>query len=276
VLGPNSFLSEWSTGAFVRADSFVFRVSPGEVVQVPLYATQFGQPLAGASVGFVFDNNQLQPSGVNGQSQPLQVGVPASALSFPATVTTDDQGRATLAIEGSDPQKPREFIDGQVYGIRPFINDGSYFDNPNNPWNFISVLLWDGFRPSSPHVLWSDIQPILQQYANLYPVMNRFFNLADRAAVLENAGFLTRVFSLPEADPNYMPVTRDLSPAKRKAILAWIANPQGAAEAPGPVPPRPAAPASSGPGKPDLSRGGKTAALAKRLGQRRPLSPRSQ
>lgn len=276
VLGPNSFISECSTGSFVRADDFVFRVSPGEVAQVPLYATQFGQPLPGASIGIVFDNNQLQPSGVNGDNQPLQVGVPASALSFPATVTTDDQGRATLAIEGSDPQRPRDFIDGQVYGVRPFINDGSYFDNPNNAWNFISVLLWDGFQPSSPRVLWSDIQPILQQYANLYPVMNRFFNLADRAAVLENARFLTRVFSLPEADPNYMPVTRDLSPAKRKAILAWIADPQGAGAAASPAPPAAAAPATSGKGKPDLSRGGKTAALARRLGQRRPQSPRSQ
>jgi hypothetical protein len=30
------------------------------------------------------------------------------------------------------------------------------------------------------------------------------------------------VFSLPEEDPNYMPVTRDLSPAKRALILRWL------------------------------------------------------
>jgi hypothetical protein len=272
--GPNSFISEWSNGEFVRADGFVYRLSPGHLLQVPLYATQFGQPLPGVSVGFAFDNNQLQPSGVDSQGQPLQVGVPAQALSFPASVITDAQGMAILAVEGSDPGNPRQFIDGQVYGIRPFINDGSYFDNPNNSSNFISVLLWNGFASSSP-VLWSDIQPILQQYANLYPVMNRFFNLADRAAVLTNARFLNLVFTLPETDPNYMPVTRDLSPAKRKAILSWIANPQGEpSSAPPAVPsglPRAAARAATfvGKGGVDPSKGGKTAALAKRLGHSR-------
>ncbi|MEY4548069.1 MAG: hypothetical protein RL685_4264 [Pseudomonadota bacterium] len=289
--GPNSFISEWSNGEFVRADSFVYRLSPGGVAQIPIYATQFGQPLSGVSVGFTFDNNQLQPSGVDSQGQPLQVGVPAQALSFPASVVTDGQGTAILAIEGSDPGNPRQFIDGQVYGVRPFINDGSYFDNPNNASNFISVLLWNAFQPGSgaksTGVHWSDIQPILQQYANLYPVMNRFFNLADRTAVLANARFLNLVFTLPETDPNYMPVTRDLSPAKRKAILSWIANPQGEPPAVSPggsagaspgssavsssSAPRVAAarPAAAGKGSVDVSKGGKTAALARRLGHRR-------
>jgi hypothetical protein len=68
-----------------------------------------------------------------------------------------------------------------------------------------------------------------------------------------------------------MPVTRDLSPAKRQAIVKWIQNPQG--QSTGPVPsantPQAAVPPGAGKdAKLDHSRGGKTAALAKRLGLR--------
>jgi hypothetical protein len=48
--------------------------------------------------------------------------------------------------------------------------------------------------------------------------------MASYDAVCANAKLLMLAFSLDRADPNSMPVTRDLSEAKRKAILSWLLN----------------------------------------------------
>lgn len=227
-------IAEWASGAFVRADTFVYRMSPGQtpLPQVNVYATQWGQPLVGANVGFAFDNTQLQAQAGSMIMQTVpQPGTPTSALDFHGTATTDQNGIAVLAFSQiNDPLTPRWFnngtdygMDGQVYGIRPSLTDPQY-TGPVNQWNFISILLWSGFTAADP-VTWTDVEPIFVQYANLYPVMNRFLNLADYDAVVANAGLLTLAFGLDPTNPNAMPVTRDLSPAKRQAILAFLAKP---------------------------------------------------
>ena len=226
-------ISEWSSSAFVRADRFVYRMSPDETVEIPVYAMRFGKPLAGVEVNFQLDPSQLQPT----PNKPPYVApgpavaVPDDALAFNPTAVTDSNGRAVLTLNTSDPGTPRFFnngtdygIDGQVYGIRPAFSDAQTYTGPVNQWNFISILLWSGFTPANP-VTWTDIQPIFQQYANLYPVMNRFLDLGNYDAVVKNTRLLLLAFGLNPSDPNSMPVTRDLSPAKRNAILAWLKNP---------------------------------------------------
>jgi len=226
-------ISEWSSSAFVRADRFVYRMSPDETVQIPVYAMQFGKPLAGVGVNFQLDPSQLQPT----PNKPPYVApgpavaVPDDALAFNPTAVTDSNGRAVLTLNTSDPGTPRFFnngtdygIDGQVYGIRPAFSDAQTYTGPVNQWNFISILLWSGFTPANP-VTWTDIQPIFQQYANLYPVMSRFLDLGNYDAVVKNTRLLLLAFGLNPSDPNSMPVTRDLSPAKRNAILAWLKKP---------------------------------------------------
>lgn len=231
-----TFICEWSTGAFVRADRYVYRLSPREKVQMPVYATQWGEPLAGAVISFEADPSNLQPSSNIPDIAAPTVATPAKALRLPnnATATTDTSGRAVLTLTPGDPGTPRYFnggadygIDGQVYGIRPAFADKSLNGGPVNQWNFISILLWSDFKPSNP-VTWADVQPIFQQYANLYPVMNRFLDLSDYDSVVKNAGLLRLAFGLDPGNPNVMPVTRDLSPAKRDAILAFLENPRPA------------------------------------------------
>lgn len=272
-------ISEWASGAFVRADRFVYRVSPNEPLGLPVYAMQWGQPLAGAAIGYVADPSQLQPGSYIPTIPAPPVATPPGALGLPddATATTDDNGRASITITPGDPGAARYFngdygIDGQVYGIRPGFVDTGQYSGPENQWNFISVLLWSGFSPSDP-VNWGDLQPIFQQYANLYPVMNRFLNLADYDSCVANAGLLQLAFGLDPADSNSMPVTRDLSPAKRNAILAWLQNPL---PAPAPKPAaKPAvaaaaetveaAPSATAAAVAPAQKGGKAAALARRL-----------
>jgi hypothetical protein len=236
-------ISEWSNGAFLRADRYVYRLSPGDDPQIPVYATQFGKPLVGASVAFVLDSSQLQPT--TAQFPYIAAGPavaePDTALSFDSPEPTDANGVALLSIKATDPGTPRWFnngadygIDGQVYGIRPSFADAAMNVGPVNQWSFVSFLLWSGYTPANP-VTWTDVQPIFQQYANLYPVMLRFLNLADYKSVLASSGQLSLAFGLDVADPNSMPVTRDLSPAKRAAILTWLKAPwPGEVPAPSP------------------------------------------
>jgi hypothetical protein len=270
---PGIVISESLNGCFVRADTFVYRMSPGDHVDVDVYATQFGAPLAGVALAFALDSSQLQPN----QAVPPYVmasppvATPTEALRFGPTATTDANGRATLSVDAGDPGAARVFpggqssIDGQVYGIRPAFADAILNTEPINQWNFVSFLLWSGFDPPAKPT-WTDVQPILQQYANLYPSMLRFLNLADYDSIKANAKLMTLAFSVDVSDPNSMPVTRDLSPAKRKMILAWLQDPL-----PGPVPERsraqiaepPTPPPGAGP--PAAAKGGKAAAFARRL-----------
>ncbi len=112
---------------------------------------------------------------------------------------------------------------------------------------------------------------MFRQYANLYPVMDVFLDLGDYASVCESRELLRLAFALDVADPNAMPATRDLSAAKRSAILRWLDEP-GPDGNPrlGTPPARPArvaqASEAAAPGRSpqEAERGGKAAAAARR------------
>ncbi|MEJ2768120.1 hypothetical protein [Mycetohabitans sp. B46] len=280
-------ISEWKSGVFVRADRFVYRISPGARTQIPVYAIQWGRPLAGVKLSFAPDSSELQPDNSIDPSDIPPVATPLTALQFVdsetgettplskdfvGNIVTNSEGVAILTLDASDPGMPRCFksgcsIDGQVYGIRPAFADTQY-NGPSNQWNFISILLWSDFKPAQP-VTWTDLQPIFQQYANLYPIMSRFLNMANYDEVVKNASLLKLVFGLDPTDPNYMPVTRDLSPAKRAAILTWLDNPTFGSVAPA-LPSAQVLSAGTQPANPIQAgaEGGKAAASARRLSLR--------
>jgi len=271
--GARVYISEDASGAFARADGFVLRMSPGDTANVNVHASLWGAPVAGATISLVSDDSQLQPGNYIGGVVP-PVSTPPTALTYPATVVTDANGLAVAPISGTDPGQPRDFangafgIDGQVYGIRPSITqlvDGSVPGTTTNPWNFVSVLLWSAFDLGHDPT-WVDLGPIFTQYANLYPVMSRFVDLTSYDSVVAYAWLLQFAFALDERNPNTMPVTRDLSPAKRAAILKWL----GESPPPRGTPPLAAAAVdaagAAGETVPaDLAKqGGKTAAAARR------------
>jgi hypothetical protein len=260
-------------GLYARADQFVFRMEPEQKSEVRVFATRFGAPLPGARIVNVFDPSGLQPSSIIGTAP--AVAVPEDALNFPCRIVTGPDGIATLTLHAVDPGNPRSYIDGQVYGVRPMLEATlAYGTNyPFNPVEFISVLVFNRFKTDGPPTWYGSLQPIFVQYANLYPIMNRFLDLKDYESVCNNAKLLLLAFSLRREDPNSMPVTRDLSDAKRAAILEWFRNPgpdgkplmgspPPAVESRKVAAPSPA-PAAGPPAEP--MRGGKTAALARRL-----------
>jgi hypothetical protein len=256
---PNLLVQEATGGFYVGADMFVFRANPGDKPQIHFYATCYGQPLANTEVLCFLDGSQLQPSGP-------PVAIPPEALSFTSRLRTDAQGRATLTVTTHPPGNPRGYIDGQIYGIgyKLALADSQAYNY--NLGNFISMLVWDEYKvPDKPS--WEDVQPTFQQYANLYPVMKPFVDLGNLESVVRNKALIQMAMSLPMENPNYMPVTRDLSAGKREMILKWLATasleqqPRASSLESAPVPP---APRRSEP-RPDLARlGGKTAAMGRR------------
>jgi hypothetical protein len=258
-------------GLYVRADQFVYRLSPGESAHVDLFATQWGRALANAQISVAAD-----ASGLQGDPKWPDPAVPPNAISFPAAVSAGADGRATLTIVASDPGNPRGYIDGQVYGVRPLPNPPppSQLENSSD---FISLLVWDDFKPETPITWHGSMQPIFQQYANLYPIMARFLDMSkyEEICIPRNLQILRLAFGLDPSDPNSMPVTRDLSEPKRKAILSWLMN-VGKDGKPllGVAPAAHAKPAAllekaeeAEAAKSDAIKGGKSAAIARRMGK---------
>jgi hypothetical protein len=206
---------------YVRADKFVFRLNPDDKCTVHFYATNLGKALPNAQI-FVQDATAL----TLGPNQTPPIGTPALdefSRKNPVEITTDENGKATLTFKAPDPGNPRIYIDGQVYGLSYNLANQK-FENDCNQANFISLLIYSG-EPSPQFVPdWDNfIQPIMQQYANLYPLMSKgIFNLADKTVVDNNAQILKLVFSKNIHDSNYMPATRDLSAYKTKVILDYL------------------------------------------------------
>jgi hypothetical protein len=113
--------------------------------------------------------------------------------------------------------------------------------------------------------------------------MKRFVRLGDYDSVCENQRDLVYAFGLHHDDPNYMPVTRDLSPAKQHVILQWLTNlgpdgkplrgdPPGVTVPPaaGPAPTAAEPPAPEQPVGPQ--HGGKAVAASQRLSMSRPAA----
>ncbi|HEX8158754.1 MAG TPA: ferritin-like protein, partial [Solirubrobacteraceae bacterium] len=217
-LGPLALLNvnddpvlvEDPDGRYLRADEFVFRMSPGDKAAVSIYATSFGQWAAGVQITTRYDTSQL--------GGPV-AGVPESALTFPESVKTGPQGRALLELTASDPGNPRQFVDGQVYGVAY----GWEGDEAVAQGNKLNALVWSAYAAPKKPTWVADVQPILQQYANLYPIMRDVVDLSNYVDVAQrHRRALMLAMDLPTTDPNYMPVTRDLSPAKRDMIVGWL------------------------------------------------------
>src|SRR5207237_8386156 len=121
--------------------------------------------------------------------------------------------------------RPRRYIDGQLYAVA--YNFGDADPIIQQTFDQISVLVYSTFTASA-HPTWAEIQPIWQQYANLYPVMSKgLFDFSIQEVCDANAHLLHFVLSKPVTDPDHMPVTRDLSAGKRDALLRYLESVMG-------------------------------------------------
>ncbi|MCA9705360.1 MAG: hypothetical protein KDK70_05905 [Myxococcales bacterium] len=240
--GHRVLVRETRGGMALRADQLVHRLDPGKSQGVDVYVTRWGKPCpATVSLGLVPASKRTiggpgTGANLNEETWPVpQVCEPEEALIFPGSATgpkepvhidATGKGRVTLEASAQGPGNPRGYLDGQVYAVQLDLVDGPEGWH-TSPWYFLSVLCWDALEPDPEQPTWHrDIEPIFRQYGNLYPIMSRHWvDLGDYDQVVSQVRLLKLVFSLPEGDPNHMPVTRDLSSAKRAMILRWLREP---------------------------------------------------
>jgi hypothetical protein len=222
--------SESDDGIYVRAEQFVFRIDPNASQSTDLIVTKFGSPMAGAT-----PQAQAQPFSLPGAS-PLP--------NITTAAHTDANGRAKLTITAVNATNPRGFIDGQVYAITFSVQESAVQPSSFDGSNIISLLMYNAVvAPSQPG--WPDVQPIFEQYAHLYPrphgpdpyapfagrpPSHPIVNLNDQDSVTGFAKHIIWALKLPIDHPSHMPVTRDLSDAKRALLLKWLGEVVDAAE----------------------------------------------
>jgi hypothetical protein len=148
--------------------------------------------------------------------------VPAKQVDFVQnSKETDANGMVKLTING--PQAlgyPRYYMDGQLFNYA-YNFDGDV-KTVQQAFDQYAIVVRSTYAVPDP-VTWEDVQPILQQYANLYPVMSQgLFDFSKKEQADANAFILKFVLDKPDDDPDQMPVTRDLSSSKRRALINYF------------------------------------------------------
>nr|AGS49410.1 hypothetical protein [uncultured bacterium esnapd4]QEO74996.1 omn21 [uncultured bacterium] len=196
-----TLLAENADATYLRCDKVVFRLHPGKsqaTATTVVHATKFGRPAAGVEVF-------------------LGTGKEPAAFGFPKKVTTGPDGRALISLSGKDPGNPRKWVDGVAVEC-PY----GFTADAKEPEGQLAVRIFDPCPvPANPTWV-RNVQPILQQYSNLYPSMNAILDLGNYNHVVRHQTYIRRTLLAPPESPNHMPVTRDLSPGRRDMIVKWL------------------------------------------------------
>jgi hypothetical protein len=188
-----------------------FRLEPNKKQEVKIRVTSsFGGPVSGHSVKLAVAPTAVTPS------TPLTIAS--------ATNTTDSQGVASFTLNTGSPGRKRSGIDGICYAVDFGSGSGTTPLTPSDVRGRFGVLVFDEYTaPAKPK--WADVKPIFEQYARLYPAMKAMkppLDLSNYAVVFANRAAIKAAMSQAFDAVEYMPVTRDLSPAKQAMILKWL------------------------------------------------------
>ena len=244
--GEQSFVTirEGMGGLEVRAEEFTFRLDPnhpdGNHFESTVYAAQYGAPLANPQLQVVVNapTPSKMPASAPVETTPQAAMSTNNIPSLAITTTVKDdpvlnqQGVVQIGFQGPKIMNtPRDYIDGQLYTLS--YNFSGEQTTVQQQFDNYAVLLFSTFAaPDTPS--WEDVKPILTQYANLYPVMSKgLFDFSKQEVADANAHIMYFVFSNMDVnDPDYMPVTRDMSYSKRQMLIQYFANVMASAPAP--------------------------------------------
>lgn len=209
---------ETDDGVFCRADGYVCRLDPGQSATVRFHTRKFGEPLQGAQVHLA----QVLPG----------AAVPAPTLS--QVPPTGADGTTELTLTGTDPGNPRSAngLDGDIFAwaYSPKQDANGQPDINGVGLGGLDVVVTHGrdpFAVPAAPVFESDVKPFMAQYAQLYPIMSEhLFDIADYDALVQNRQAMLLAFSRSIEDPNYMPVTRDMSQGRIDTLVKWLSDVQ--------------------------------------------------
>jgi len=230
---------------------------------ITLFVTQFGQPVSNTNVTLIHSYNQAgQPVLPHAAVSPtdstkttdnnghvtftLVVNKPIPEARYYVYDTCSDY--AKVRESGKPPVVRREInselfsrtnikseyslpIDGQLYNFYYCVGKECTLPNDGGFFLFkalISVLAFSTVTYKEPYTWVDHVQPIFRQVHNLHYIMRTILDLSNFTEVTlpHNIELLKKVLNKKINDPNFMPTTRDLSPTKRKMILAWLDNPR--------------------------------------------------
>jgi hypothetical protein len=196
--------------------------------KIVITATCFGVRAPKLPISVTIATNFYQFANEKGETPPIN-NAPLSAIGWTAgqsmKLVTDESGQAVAYFVAGDlvnsqKEPRRQILDGQLY---LFTHD--YSMDGLQP---ITLLVFENAPVVSNPTWWTDVQPVLQQYARLYPFMRSLIDLGSYKTLTNSAlGIpqkLQSALTLPMTHPAFMPVTRDLSLRNRQMILTWIAN----------------------------------------------------
>jgi len=217
----NMILQENNEGYYLRADQFVFRMNPGvtstpqeprgETATLNIYALKYGQPVEDdTKVSF----KQFIPPNYD-YPAPLTLGKPTSALTDSGTAGTVN-GVASFVLTASDPNNPRDFMDGQLYFLTYTIdgqsNDKGELFNPK--WDFVSIQVYDKVTNASA-------LEVLNKFGRLYKIMG-FLTDKDTVEEMGMRNMIKLMVERPWDHVQHMPVSRDMSLSAQNTVTEWI------------------------------------------------------
>jgi len=250
-----SVLFEADDGVFIAADTRSIRMSgdpTSSAATTTLRVTKFGQPLSGYQPEITVVPVK---GGVAGATvPPYNPGDTSGAENaFGASASaTDANGMSIVTMTVlNDPGMRTPQLDGQLYFIWPGFSGQPVDPNSTNgaPQECtISVLAFSNHQTVAAPT-WDDVVAIMTPYNKLYPYMRNKIDLTDPHSFTVfmdnppwfplytsdqsynvqgiNRGAIGYFLTLPFTDPRYMPVSRDLSPARLQTVLNYIRNALG-------------------------------------------------
>ena len=211
---------------FIRPSGYyVDRLVQGDMSSKTFYVTRYGQPVPEKQIKVCNITSPLPWGGV----------VPDEWVK-----QTDDNGYVTFQFfVNKNIPFPREYdeppcngsdkktipIDGQVYYFG-YSLDNDQCDAKTSPYS-LAFLAFSDVQYTPPYTWIDDVQPVLAQYAQIAPCMNLILDMGsyDDVKQSHNIELLNMSLRIDFYSPAHMPVTRDLSPTRRRMILAWLKNP---------------------------------------------------
>lgn len=221
--------AETADGIFFRADHFVHRMEADESATTRIYARKLGEPLVGLTLKIAGPWTASAHFGGT-VPEPLPAGIDTAV-----EVVTGPDGVAELTLSAGNPGDPRavDDLDGQilVLGYAPSLTPAGRPDLAGTGLGFFDCIIAHVRTPypvpDAPE-FHQHIQPIMAQYAQLYPIMSQhLFDIADYDALVQNRSALLFAFGRSIDDPNYMPVTRDLSAGRMATLIKWLSTETG-------------------------------------------------
>lgn len=229
---------EDDNGLYVQADKLFARLDADEETSINIIPMKYGKSVSSGTINIpqavvnsnyykatsnaILSLNDGTSSIIDLKSNNQKYGVvnikaPSTIRSDPNDIKTQPRYAYNLDSLVYETGYSYQDANGNTYQVAAQTSAQGISTYPT-----IITLVHDKYTiPQTPTWV-DDVFPILNFYNNMYPVMHSILNLSNYSSVTAHIDSMKRAFMTPINNAAYMPVTRDLSNAKREMILKWL------------------------------------------------------